>query len=132
MAKDSSAGPNEVGGTPCASRVFERIARSPLRRVHPNTHCVIRHARSHKAHRRLHRFGSGFASELPIGGLGVRHCANRFGDHSGCRLDRVGMRFGSDPHGTNALWIDLCAHERVARRFDAHRRHIFIESGAFL
>ncbi len=122
-------GTDDVRRAARAGSVLERVARATLRGVHANRHRVICHTRSNERDAGLQRFGAGFACEFPITRENGTRCANRFGDHRGRRLDRVRMRFTTDPHRAQLLRINLRALERIACRFNAHRHRVFVETG---
>ena len=66
----------EIGRPTGSGRVLQRIARTPLGRIHADGQGIIGHARANQTYRCLKCLGARLAGKFPIGGLGCRHSAN--------------------------------------------------------
>ena len=120
---------DQVRRAPGGGGVLQGVAGLPLGGIHPDCQRVARHLRADHPDSSDHRLGTGFAGELPVGGLRVGHNPQGFRHNRGGRLDRVGVRFRANPHRPDFGGVNLRPPQRVARRLDGHGRHVLVEPG---
>ena len=119
----------DVGGAAGAGGVFERISGFALGGVHADGHGVMRHARTYQTHGGDQGLGACLAGEFPVSSLCVGDRADGLRHQRGGGLDRIRVRFRSDPDRAYFLRVDAGSFHGIARRLDGHGSDVFIEAG---
>ena len=129
MHRGFRLGPQDEGRAACGGRIFQRVARPALCRIHAGDERVAAHAAADETQAGLQGFRARLAREFEVGRLGQGRGAEGFRHNRAGGLDGVRMAFAANPNRPDPVRRNAGPPQGIARSLDAHGRRVLVPAG---